>query len=75
VESSIREKHMVAFALRGADRFDPTVYILVRPAVDFEEALARAVVQDLGGFNVTFASRRVPGASGTRLTSTRCGAS
>ena len=56
VESWIREKHMVAFALRGADRFDPTVDILVRPAVDFEEALARAVVQDLGGFNVTFAS-------------------
>jgi hypothetical protein len=56
VESWIREKNMVAFALRGADRLDPTVDILVRPSVAFEEAHARAVVQDLGGFSVTFAT-------------------
>ena len=56
VESWIRDKHMVAFALRGADKLDPTVDILVRPVVAFDEAHARAVVHDLGGFSVTFAS-------------------
>jgi hypothetical protein len=47
---------MVAFALCGADKLDPTVDVLVRPVVAFEEAHARAIVHDLGGFSVTFAS-------------------
>jgi len=56
VESWIREKRMVAFALRSADKLDPTVDILVQPSVAFEDALARAIVKDVGGFKVTIAA-------------------
>jgi hypothetical protein len=47
---------MIAFALRGADKLDPTVDILVQPVVAFEEAHTRAIVKDLGGFPVTIAA-------------------
>lgn len=56
VESWIREKHMLAFALRSGDRLDPTVDILVQPAVAFDEAHARAVSMDLGGTPITVAA-------------------
>jgi predicted nucleotidyltransferase len=56
VESWIREKKMIAFALRSANELDPTVDVLVQPVVAFEEAHARAVVKDLGGFRVTIAT-------------------
>ena len=56
VESWIREKNMIAFALRTADKLDPTVDILVQPAVEFEDAYRRAIVKDLGGFPVTIAA-------------------
>ncbi len=56
VESWIRDKKMIALALRAADKLDPTVDILVQPAVAFEEAHARAIVKDLGGFPVTIAA-------------------
>lgn len=56
VESWIRDKHMVAFALRSADRLDPTVDILVQPAVAFEGAYARAVAMDLGGVPLSVAA-------------------
>lgn len=56
VDSWIREKNMVAFALRSADRFDPTVDILVQPVVAFEEAYARAVPMDLGKIPIAVAA-------------------
>jgi predicted nucleotidyltransferase len=56
VESWIREKHMVAFALRSADRLDPTVDILVQPVVAFEEAHSRAVPMDLDGVPIVVAA-------------------
>lgn len=56
VGSWIREKKMVAFALRSADKLDPTVDILVQPAVAFEEAHTRAVPMDLGGIPIAVAA-------------------
>jgi predicted nucleotidyltransferase len=56
VESWIRDKHMVAFALRSPDKLDPTVDILVQPAVAFEEAHARAVAMDMGGVPLSVAA-------------------
>jgi predicted nucleotidyltransferase len=47
---------MVAFALRSADKLDPTVDILVQPAVAFEEAHTRAVPMDLGGIPIAVAA-------------------
>lgn len=41
-----------AFALRGPDRLPPTVDILVRPVVAFEDVFSRAVAKNLGGFSV-----------------------
>jgi predicted nucleotidyltransferase len=56
VESWISEKNMIAFALRTADKLDPTVDILVQPVVAFEDACRRAIVKDLGGFPVMIAA-------------------
>lgn len=56
VDSWIREKGMIAFALRTADKLDPTVDILVQPVVAFKDAYGRAIVKDLGGFPVRVAA-------------------
>lgn len=41
VETWVRDKHMLAFQLRGPDIKSPSVDILVRPVVPFDEAYAR----------------------------------
>ena len=52
----IREKNMVAFALRPPLPADPTVDILVQPKVDFESAWRRRLDKDLGSLRVSLAS-------------------
>ena len=52
----IDSKHMLAFALRPPAATAPTVDILVQPKVGFEEAYARRIDKDLGGFSLSLAS-------------------
>lgn len=56
VQSWIDEKGMLALALRPPDKMAPTLDILVRPVVPFEEAYGRRVERALGGATVTVAS-------------------
>lgn len=56
VRSWIIEKRMLAFALRPPDRSDPTVDLLVQPAVPFDPAYARRVEKDIAGVRVPVAS-------------------
>ena len=55
VRSWIEEKHMLAFALRPPGRADPTIDLLMQPAVPFPEAYARRVEKDLGGIRIPVA--------------------
>lgn len=52
----IETKHLLAFALRPPEASAPTVDILVRPKVSFEEAFSRRVDKELGGFKLSLAS-------------------
>jgi len=52
----IDNKHMLAFALRPPVPSAPTVDILVQPKISFEEAHARRIEKDLGGFKLALAS-------------------
>jgi hypothetical protein len=56
VRKWIREKNMVAFALRPPLPADPTVDILVQPKVDFASAWSRRIEKDLGALRVYVAS-------------------
>lgn len=56
VKGWIEDKGMLAFALRPADPAQPTVDILVRPAVPFEEAYARHVTRRIEGVTVRIAA-------------------
>lgn len=47
---------MIAFALRPPDATAPTVDILVKPSVSFEDAYARRVQKEIGGFSVHLAA-------------------
>jgi len=52
----IETKHMLAFALRSREPAAPTVDILVKPNVGFDEAYARRQERELAGFKVALAS-------------------
>lgn len=56
VEGWIEQKGMLALALRPPDKAAPTLDILVRPVVPFEEAYGRRVERSLGGAVVAVAS-------------------
>lgn len=56
VRSWIEEKGMLAFALRPADPTAPTVDVLVKPVIPFEEAYARHVERSLGEVTVRIAA-------------------
>ena len=56
VKSWIEEKGMLALALRPPDKTAPTLDILVKPVVPFEEAYGRRVDRSLGGAIVRVAS-------------------
>ena len=52
----IRDKGMLAFALRSSDPATPTVDVLVRPVVPFDEAWARRISRTVEGIEVPIAS-------------------
>mgnify|MGYP005843565809 CR=1 FL=1 len=52
----IRDRNMVAFALRSPRLEGPTVDILIDPPLDVARALSRAELQDLGGTKASLAS-------------------
>ena len=56
VRSWIEEKGMLALALRPPDITAPTLDILVKPVVPFEEAYGRRVERTLGSTTVTVAA-------------------
>ncbi len=56
VKGWIEQKGMLALALRPPDITAPTLDILVKPVVPFEEAYERRVDRSLGGAIVTVAS-------------------
>jgi predicted nucleotidyltransferase len=67
LERWVREKHMLAFALRPAEDTAPTVDILVRPIVAFEDAYPRRfeVVADGVTLSVAAAEDLITLKSGT----------
>jgi len=56
VRSWIEEKGMLAFALRSSDPATPTVDILVKPVVAFEDAWARRALRTVEGVDIPIAS-------------------
>lgn len=52
----ITEKHMLAFALRPAEDTAPTVDILVKPVVDFDEAYPRRYLVEAQGVTISVAA-------------------
>jgi len=56
VLSWIKDKGMLAFALRPPERSDPTLDILVKPPVAFEAAHGRRVVTAVEGVSVCLAA-------------------
>jgi hypothetical protein len=52
----IRDKGMLAFALRSSDPATPTVDVLVRPVVPFDEAWGHRVSRTVEGIEVPIAS-------------------
>lgn len=58
VREWIETKHMLVFALRPPVKTDPTVDILTRPTIAFEDAWSRRTVYEVGGLKVPVASIR-----------------
>ena len=56
VRGWIEEKGMLAFALRSSDPATPTVDILVKPTVSFDDAWARKAQRTVEGINIPIAS-------------------
>jgi hypothetical protein len=54
--SWISEKGMLALALRSPEKTAPTVDVLVKPAIGFEDAYARRVEMSVGELTVAVAS-------------------
>ena len=52
----VKEKNMLAFALRPPDLNGPTVDVLIDPPMDIEAALKRTVKRDVKGVNVSLIS-------------------
>ncbi len=48
LKARIEKKGMLAFALRPADPAAPTVDVLVKPAIPFEEVYARSIARRIG---------------------------
>jgi predicted nucleotidyltransferase len=56
VRDWIENKHMLAFGLRPQNPAEPTVDILVKSPIDFEQAYARRVVVDVEGRRIPIAA-------------------
>ncbi|HEY6720901.1 MAG TPA: DUF6036 family nucleotidyltransferase [Burkholderiales bacterium] len=52
----VREKHLIAFSLRPALPHVPTVDIIVRPAVPFDQMYRNRIEKDVGGVRLSLAS-------------------
>lgn len=50
------EKRMIVFALRASDPAAPTLDVLIRPPLPFDEAWSRRVEKSIGGLTVRLAS-------------------
>jgi hypothetical protein len=53
--SWIEDKHLIAFALSGSPG-TPTVDVLLKHSLDFQQALTRALVQEVEGVPIRIAS-------------------
>jgi hypothetical protein len=51
-----RERHLIAFSLQPASPSVPTVDIIVRPAVPFEQMYRNRIEKDVGGVRLSLAS-------------------
>lgn len=58
--SWIEEKRMIVFALRAADPAAPTLDVLIRPPLPFDEVWSRRVEKSIGGLTVRLASGIAP---------------
>jgi hypothetical protein len=56
VQSWMHEKGMLAFALRSSDPATPTVDVLVKPIVPFEDAWSRRVERSVEGVGIPIAA-------------------
>ena len=55
LDTWVREKHLIAFSLHAASPNVPTVDIIVRPAVPFEQMIRNRVEKDVGGVHLSLA--------------------
>lgn len=66
--SWFEEKRMIVFALRASDPAAPTLDVLIRPPLPFDEAWSRRMEKTVGGLTVQLASLddliRMKGATG-----------
>lgn len=56
VDQWAREKHMIAFALRAPSPASPTVDVIVRPVVPFEQMHRNRISKDVGGVMLSIAA-------------------
>jgi predicted nucleotidyltransferase len=56
LDAWVREKHLIAFSLRPASPNVPTVDIIVRPVVPFEQMYRNRIEKDVGGVRLRLAS-------------------
>ncbi len=56
LDAWVREKHLIAFSLRPASPNVPTVDIIVRPAVPFEQMHGNRIEKEVGGVRLSLAS-------------------
>jgi len=56
LDAWVRDKHLIAFALRSASPNTPTVDIIVRPQVPFETIYRNRIEKDIGGVQFKLAS-------------------
>lgn len=55
-ESWVRERNLIAFSLRCADKFAPSLDLLIGTGLSFEPAFARRIIRDVGGVAVSLAA-------------------
>lgn len=51
----IKDRHMVAFSLRGAEKSAPTLDVLIGAELPFEEAYGRRLIREVAGIPVSLA--------------------
>ena len=56
LDTWVREKHLIAFSLHCISRNAPSVDIIVRPAVPFEDMHRNRIEKDIGGVRFQLAS-------------------